>query len=98
MLEWLGTLRARVGGTFGNTGNTPAYVTGGLSAADIEVSTPAVATGIPFGTDSDTSVGYYVGAGIEHALANGWNVKVEYLYHDLGDFGNNTGMVGGPPP
>jgi outer membrane immunogenic protein len=40
----------------------------------------------PGGSESDTRIGWTVGAGLEYALWSNWSVKVEYLYADLGSF------------
>ena len=72
--NWLATFRGRIGYAFDRV--LP-YVTGGLAAGDIE----ANITGFP--TQSDTRVGWTVGAGVEWAIAGPWTAKVEYLYADL---------------
>ena len=43
-----------------------------------------------FTSQSKTSTGWTVGAGVEFALVQNWTAKVEYLYMDLGDFNTNV--------
>jgi outer membrane immunogenic protein len=91
----VGTLRARIGYA---AGNFLPYLTGGLAIGRTKHSLgcdPAlVSAGIgscasnparEFSTsESDTSVGYTVGGGVEYAFNNNWSLKAEYLYTDLG--------------
>jgi outer membrane immunogenic protein len=85
-LDWLATLRGRVGVT---SDNWLFYGTGGLaigrvtSGFDSYVNTP-----IPFsfsfnGANSTTNVGWTAGAGTEYAFGR-FSLKLEYLYYDLG--------------
>ena len=78
-LDWLWTLRGRVGLDF--NGWMP-YVTGGLAVADGFVSTNGA------GTSSDTLTGWTIGGGLEVKLDRNWSVKAEYLFVDLGDMRN----------
>jgi outer membrane immunogenic protein len=48
------------------------------------VFTDTFATAAESGSISTTRVGWSAGAGGEYALMNGWSVKAEYLYVDLG--------------
>ena len=80
-IDWLGTLRGRVGYA---ADNLLFFVTGGLAAGGIR----GVVTNFP--TDGNTSntdgtqYGYVIGAGIEAAVTDAISVKAEYLYVDLG--------------
>ena len=90
-LDWFSTFRARLG-------FTPApqwllYVTGGgavgrmHSNANINFGAVpgALLSGFPFnGSDTETRVGWTVGAGAEYAFGNNWSLKAEYLYLDFG--------------
>jgi len=95
-IEAFGTVRARVG--YAADRFLP-YLTGGLAWAKQDHSlgcSPASAIGGTNGcgvanggaqfdtSDSSTSIGWVVGAGVEYALTNNWTVKGEYLYTDLG--------------
>jgi outer membrane immunogenic protein len=76
-IDWLSTVRGRMGLA---VGNTMAYVTGGLAIGGVNNS-------FGFGTYSDTStkVGWAVGGGIEHMLWDRhWTVALEGLFVDLG--------------
>lgn len=84
---WLGTTRARAGVTF--FPSLLVYATGGLAYGDasfsVHNSSANVPTPINFtATQSHTRFGYTVGGGIEYALFDGWSVRGEYLYYDLG--------------
>jgi|HubBroStandDraft_4_1064222.scaffolds.fasta_scaffold285434_1 outer membrane immunogenic protein len=87
-LDWLGTLRGRVG----VTASAPLllYVTGGLAFGEHElgigVNDPG---GIPpamlFNQTSTWSAGWTLGAGGEWMFDRRWSLKAEYLYVDLGN-------------
>jgi outer membrane immunogenic protein len=68
-IDYLGTLRARVGYTWDRT---MLYGTGGLAWNRTSV-----------GGFHDTDTGYALGAGIEWAFAPNWSAKVEYMYYNL---------------
>jgi outer membrane immunogenic protein len=97
-LDWLGTVRGRVGITA-----TPAlllYATGGFAYAESKVGLEtifptagppqngcfgAVAGGVPTcATNNRMSAGWTIGAGGEYAISSQWSAKLEYLYYDLG--------------
>jgi outer membrane immunogenic protein len=100
-LDYLGTVRGRVGATV--TPGVLLYVTGGLAYGGVKSSTtigqravtgfppPATATS---GSFSDTRAGYTVGAGAEWMFLSNWSAKVEYLYYDLGSANYGTGGFG----
>ena len=98
--DWLITLRPRVGLIAGN--NWLFYVTGGLAAANIKTNfnfTDTFATAAESASISKTKVGWTVGGGVEYALLNGWSVKAEYLYVDLGsDSTTSTNLTAFTPP
>lgn len=80
-IDWLGTLRGRIGVS---AGNALFFATGGLAAGGVR----GVVTNFP--TDGNTSsaagtqYGYVVGAGVEVAVTDALSIKGEYLYVDLG--------------
>ena len=79
-ITMLGSLRLRAGYAMGNV---LVYATGGLGFGHIDISTqnpPGPVTG----TDK-TRTGWTLGGGLEYGMGNGWSVKAEYLYYDLGD-------------
>jgi outer membrane immunogenic protein len=87
-LEWLGTLRGRVG--FSPAAPWLIYGTAGLAYGQVAVSGysalnfPAlpICTGTYCGASSlsSTEVGWTAGGGFEFAFARAWSVKAEYLY------------------
>jgi outer membrane immunogenic protein len=83
--DWFATFRPRVGFA-ANT--TLWYVTGGLAVADVKGSWQLLSSNgyNKAGSGSATKVGWTAGAGVEHAFAPNWTVKLEYLYTDLGNF------------
>jgi outer membrane immunogenic protein len=76
-LNWLGTARARVG--YAVDRFLP-YVTGGLALGEVDVSNNV--TGF---SESNTHLGWTVGAGVEAAVTENITVKGEYAYVDLQD-------------
>ncbi len=91
-LEWLGTVRGRVG--FLSTPQAFIYVTGGLAYGEAKLSGTYNATCVvcTFATRpngafaaSDILVGWTLGGGAEWLIAPNWTFKAEYLYYDLGD-------------
>ena len=87
-LQWLATLRGRLGYSFGTV--LP-YVTGGLAYGEMKSSANAVNTGFgaPFdgtfaGSDTQRHFGWALGGGIEWAISSNWSAKAEYLHVDLG--------------
>jgi outer membrane immunogenic protein len=94
-LDWLATVRGRVGFTVAPT--FLVYGTGGLAVGETKVgsSFAAPTAGPPPEsepttnlTSSNTSVGWTAGAGAEWLFAPQWSVKAEYLYVDLGKRSN----------
>ncbi len=87
-LDWLGTVRGRLG--FSVAPTFLLYATGGLAYGGTKLSYTSFSHtsfgGIMLGaaSSSTTSVGYTVGAGAEWAFNNNWSIKAEYLYYDLG--------------
>jgi outer membrane immunogenic protein len=83
--DWLATFRGRAG--FLATPALLLYATGGLAVADLKANwlfTDTFATARETASISTTRAGWTLGAGGEYALMNGWSVKAEYLYVDLG--------------
>ena len=85
-LDWVGSVRGRVGYAFDPM---LVYGTGGVAMTQANTSvSPAV--GGTTGTNSDTYVGWTVGAGVETALTQQVSAKLEYNYSD---FGSRTAPV-----
>jgi outer membrane immunogenic protein len=68
-MNWFGTVRGRLGYTFGKA---LVYATGGFAYGNI------VNDGV-----SETQTGWVAGGGLEYKLAPNWSGKVEYQYLDL---------------
>lgn len=94
-IDWLSTIRGRLGMTVGATGSTLLYVTGGLALTEIKFdqnfSEPPF-TNPPGNSPQSASIskikaGWTLGAGVEAKLTNNWSVKGEYLFtqFDPGD-------------
>jgi outer membrane immunogenic protein len=86
-LDWLSTVRARVG--FLVAPELMVYGTGGLAIGDIKTTVSGFApTGSPplsSSGSSSTDVGWTAGGGAEFALFRDVSLKGEYLYYDLGE-------------
>jgi len=64
------------------------YVTGGLAIGDLELFQQIDSHNYYFqegGTQTETNVGWMVGAGLEYAITAHWSARVQYQYVDLGD-------------
>lgn len=83
-LEYLATLRGRVGYTMGSW--TP-FLTGGLALADMRKSLFDSASGSEFAVPNNVRLGYALGAGVDYALDSRWTGRIEYLYTALGQTG-----------
>jgi outer membrane immunogenic protein len=78
---WDASIRGRAGVAIDRT---LLYVTGGLAIADLRLSFPPFGVLAVFPGQSETRVGWTVGAGIEHAITPNWTVRAEYLYANYG--------------
>ncbi len=74
-LDWLGTVRARVG--LDLNGWMP-YITGGFAFGD------ASSAVVGQTSASDTLTGWTAGGGLEVKMDRNWSFKAEYLFVDLG--------------
>jgi len=90
-LDWLGTLRGRVG--YAVAPSFLVYGTGGLAVGQVRIGNqficptcapPASTEASTTNTNTSTAAGWTVGAGAEWKFAPAWSVKAEYLYVDLG--------------
>jgi outer membrane immunogenic protein len=100
-LDYLGTVRARVG--YLPTPTILLYATGGLAYGGVNLqsslaSNDAASIYAPgFGSSSftDTRVGWTVGAGGEWMFAHNWSAKLEYMYYNLGSVSTPATAVAG---
>lgn len=87
-MNWLGTLRGRVG--FTPADRWLVYATGGLAYGHTSLSASlsningCAGNNCQAGSASTWRTGWAAGAGAEWAFANNWAVRVEYLHFDLG--------------
>jgi outer membrane immunogenic protein len=86
-VDWLGTIRGRVGVAFDRA---LVYATGGFAFGDTNYRGTIQGSGfVPpnpsfAGSNNNIQTGYAVGAGVEYAFTNNLTVKAEWLYYDLG--------------
>ena len=82
-IDWDGSLRGRLGYAWDRT---QLYGTAGLAVARGYIEAPGF-------DESETFVGWTIGAGVEHAFTDNILARVEYRYSDFGaeDFGLGLG-------
>ena len=81
-INWLATIRARAGFT---TGSMLIYGTGGLAIADADSSATFIeGPADPERSDSNTHLGWVIGAGAEFKVSENMSLGAEYLHVDLG--------------
>lgn len=80
-VNWLATVRGRLGLTMSPT---LIYVTGGVAFGGVKSGWFDGGQNVAVQIDK-TQTGWVAGGGIEHAFAPNWLVRVEGLYHDLGE-------------
>lgn len=85
-----GAIRLRAG--FLAEENTLLYATAGVAAARYRFGVEDA--GVPRDEYSDTRTGWTLGVGIEHALANGMNLRVDYRFSDYGTVSYDTELPG----
>lgn len=99
--DWLATLRLRAGVTFDNT---LIYTTGGLALAGLKYSAIDACDSTPtcggggdlIDASLSRSLGYAIGAGVEHDFGNRWSLKGEYLFAGFeGGTATGTALSGG---
>jgi outer membrane immunogenic protein len=92
-LNWLGTVRGRVGVL--PSDRFLVFATGGLAYGHGTLSTAlsrtngCVGNNCEAGSVADIKAGWTIGGGAEWAFASDWSVKAEYLYVDLGTLSHN---------
>lgn len=83
--DWQGTLRLRLGYAHANW---LAYVTGGAAMTRVKLETTFsdnwLGSASAQGSNSESKVGWTLGAGGEYILSESWNIRVDYLYADFG--------------
>jgi outer membrane immunogenic protein len=93
--NWVATIAARLGVTFGQTGNWLLYVKGGAAFADARFGA-RLRDDCPlswgfcnrdnflFNNNDDTRTGWMIGAGLEYGAWGNWSWKLEYNFMDFG--------------
>ena len=89
-VDWMGTVRGRVG--YLVTPTTLVYATGGLAYGEADLNatwfspllSPVLYQGGSWLGTTDLRTGWTAGAGVEWMFLPRWSVKAEYLYYDLG--------------
>ncbi|MFL6972658.1 MAG: outer membrane protein, partial [Xanthobacteraceae bacterium] len=90
--DWIATIAARLGVTFGATGNWLLYVKGGGAFADSRFGIrlrddcrfAICDNNFFFNHDDNTRTGWMVGAGLEYGAFGNWSWKLEYNFMDFG--------------
>lgn len=105
-VDWLGTLRGRVGVEVAP--NLLPYITGGLAVGAVRAESRATqswadpangpfsataSSSVAYGSYSNTLVGWTLGGGIEWMFAPGLSLKGEYLFYDLGEGHFSSGTL-----
>jgi outer membrane immunogenic protein len=100
-LNYIGTVRGRIGVLLGSMDALLLYATGGLAYGGVSSSVgesytitpagtcPACTTGTALINSSSTRVGWTVGGGAEWKFSPNWSVKAEGLYYDLTSYSTN---------
>jgi outer membrane immunogenic protein len=86
-LDWLGTTRGKIGFVVTPDNRLMIYGTGGVAygGGSSNFNIFDSNNGLFWsGNPSSTRVGWTVGAGVEYAFTNNWEIGAEYLYADLG--------------
>jgi outer membrane immunogenic protein len=96
---WVATVRGRVGIAVGAEGRTLLYGTGGVAVGSVRAGVlgffGAGPPGVLVQTGKTTRAGWTGGVGIEHALAQNWTIKAEFLYVGLSGHNTNLTQLGG---
>lgn len=100
-LNWLGTVRGRVGIAYDRV---LVFATGGLAVGEVEhTTTVSLSAPAPFGATASASTddvrwGWALGGGAEYALNSIWRLRADYLMVDLGKTEHTFGAtVAGAP-
>jgi outer membrane immunogenic protein len=94
-IQWLATVRGRLGYTWGSS---MVYATGGGAWESLRTNVLLSTNTAAFGATSaaasftNTRSGYAVGAGYEWMINPNWIARVEYLHYGFGDSGNTFGL------
>lgn len=101
-LDWIGTVRGRVGWLLSPT--LLVYGSGGFAYGGAKVSVAGALTQVPDVAGysiagpgslaaSGTAVGWTAGGGLDWMFLPGWSARVDYLYYDLGTLRTPVGVA-----
>ena len=98
--NYLATVGPRIGYTFCRF---MPYVTGGAAFGNLDFAQSLTFSGgrvtaEESGHENDTTVGWFVGGGLEYALTNHWHLRGDYKFADLGDVDFKSNFQGGGAP
>jgi outer membrane immunogenic protein len=90
--NWVATIAARLGVTFGQTGNWLLYMKGGAAFADARFGVRLrddchwdfCDSNFAFSNNDGTRTGWMIGAGLEYGAWGNWSWKLEYNFMDFG--------------
>jgi outer membrane immunogenic protein len=102
--NWVATIAARLGVTFGQTGNWLLYIKGGAALADarfgvrlrddcLVVLGDICSTNFALNNNDDTRTGWMIGAGLEYGAWGNWSWKLEYNFMDFGNRNNRIDNI-----
>jgi outer membrane immunogenic protein len=90
-IRYFGTARGRIGYAFGPS---LLYATGGVAWANNRLNATTGIAALVAVSDSQSHVGWTLGAGWEWAFSPNWSAKIEYLYMDFGRETYFAGIAG----
>ena len=71
------------------------YITGGYANGSFDHRVALTTTGVGTRQSHDRENGWYIGAGVDMALAAGWTMGLEYRHYDFGNFTSDRFIPGG---
>jgi len=91
-LNWLASMRGRVGYTWDRT---LFYATGGIAWGNFGYAASAAFGPSASASFSDTKTGWVIGGGAEWAFSPGWSLRAEYLHYEFAGTSRTVPTAGG---
>jgi opacity protein-like surface antigen len=91
-LNWLASMRGRVGYTWDRT---LFYVTGGIAWGNFGYAASAAFGPSASASFNDTKTGWVIGGGAEWAFAPSWSLRAEYLHYEFAGTSRTVPTAGG---